>query len=76
MLIIFIAQAHQQDSNMRQLDPLFGGLNRDARFLRLPMSIFVLWLMTSALLGVVLNGVQKCTTSHREWCLKVHRPMS
>ena len=39
---------------MRQLDPLFGGLNRDARFLRLPMSIFVLWLMTSALLGVVL----------------------
>ena len=24
----------------------------------------------------LLNGVQKCTTSHREWCLKVHRPMS
>ena len=39
---------------MRQLDPLFGGLNRDARFLRLPMSIFVLWLVSSALLGVML----------------------
>ena len=25
---------------------------------------------------LLLNGVQKCTTSHREWCLKVHRPMS
>ena len=38
---------------MRQLDPLFGGLNRDARFLRLPMSAFVLWLMSSAVIGVM-----------------------
>ena len=22
------------------------------------------------------NEVQKCTTSHRKWCVKVHQPMS
>lgn len=39
---------------MRQLDPLFGGLNRDARFLRLPLNLFVLWLVSSALIGMML----------------------
>ena len=32
--------------------------------------------IATSLVPKVLNEVQKCTTSHGKWCLKVHHPMS
>ena len=39
---------------MRQLDPLFGGLSREARILQLPIYVFLSWLMLSTFIGVAL----------------------
>lgn len=39
---------------IRNLDPLFGGLSREARILKLPVMVFVAWLMISTFLGLGL----------------------
>lgn len=42
---------------VRQLDPMFGGLAREARQLNLPVKIFVTWMVLSGFGFVILNSL-------------------